>query len=122
MQIVRGRERTKVDIPISVMTVLDRLEGIIVDISEEGARIAGCTLPPASQCQIDFQGHIVYATVQWSEPDRMGVRFPYALTDGPLFDMLELARGCHTLPACQTGGRTPGAMPPSAGGFGRRVG
>ena len=117
MQIPRSRRRTKVDIAIVVTTVLDSLEGTIVDLSEGGAQISGCSLPACSQCQIDVDGHSVFGTVQWSEPDRMGIRFPYELSDGPLFDLLEMARA---------GRQAPGAIPPRAAtprfGFGRRIG
>jgi len=55
----RSRQRIAVDIPVVVTTVLDSLEGTIVDLSEGGAQIAGCGLPVRSQCQIDYDGHIV---------------------------------------------------------------
>ncbi|WP_022682004.1 PilZ domain-containing protein [Sphingobium bisphenolivorans] len=113
--IPRSRQRTAVDIPVVVTSVLDSLEGIIVDLSEGGAQITGCSLPVRSQCQLDYDGHIVFGIVQWSEQDRMGLRFPYELSDGPLFDRLEIARATGT---------TPNAFMPrpiGAGGFGRRV-
>src|SRR3546814_2123113 len=49
-------------------------------------------LPERSRCEIHYGGQIVYAVVMWSEYDRMGVRFPYELTHGPLFRALEAAR------------------------------
>ncbi|WP_176592607.1 PilZ domain-containing protein [Sphingobium sp. EM0848] len=115
----RSRQRIAVDIPVIVTTVLDSLDGMIVDLSESGAQIAGCRLPVRSQCQIDYEGHVVFAIVQWSEEDRMGLRFPYELTDGPLFDRLEIARAARLAPTAFQP-RTPGARP--AGGFGRRFG
>lgn len=115
----RSRHRITVDIPVIVTTVLDSLEGTIVDLSEGGAQIAGCGLPVRSQCQIDYDGHVVFATVQWSEEDRMGIRFPYELVDGPLFDRLEIARSARLAPTAFQP-RTLGARP--AGGFGRRFG
>lgn len=118
MQVPRSHKRVAVDIPIVVATVLDSLEGTIVDLSEGGAQVLGCSLPARSQCQLVYEGHVVFGTVQWSERDRMGIRFPYELTDGPLFDRLELEL---------TSRETPGAfqlralsIPP--GGFGRRIG
>lgn len=115
----RSRQRIAVDIPVLVTTVLDSLEGTIVDLSEGGAQISGCGLPARSQCQIDYEGHVVFAMVQWSEEDRMGLRFPYELNDGPLFDRLEIARASRLAPtAFQL--RIPGTRP--AGGFGRRFG
>lgn len=114
----RSRQRITVDIPVIVTTVLDSLEGMIVDLSEGGAQIRGCGLPARSQCQIDYDGHVVFATVQWSEEDRMGLRFPYELTDGPLFDRLELARAARLTPTAFQP-RTSGTR---MGGFGRRPG
>ncbi|MFC3440181.1 PilZ domain-containing protein [Sphingobium rhizovicinum] len=118
MQIKRSRERIVVDIPIVVTTVLDSLEGTIVDLSEGGAQVVGCTLPPRSQCQLDLDGHVVFGTVRWSEEDRMGIRFPYELVDGPLFDKLELARGGRRSPVPFQPRFTAPAM---GGGFGRRA-
>lgn len=119
MHIQRSRERISVEIPIVVTTVLDSLEGMIVDLSEGGAQVVGCTLPAGSSCQIDLDGFITFGTVRWSEEDRMGIRFPYELSDGPLYDQLELARAAQ---------RTPVAFQPrfvaaaGGGGFGRRTG
>lgn len=119
MQIPRSRQRIGVDISVVVTTVLDSLEGTIVDLNEGGAQIRGCTLPARSQCQIGFEGQIVFGTVQWSEPDRIGVRFPYELVDGPLFDLLEMARNrLHLLLAHKHGGRVFSSQPT---GFGRRA-
>lgn len=122
MPIERSYDRTKVDIAITVTTVLDSLEGTIVDLSEGGARISGCSLPARSQCQIDFDGHSVFAIVQWSEPDRMGIRFPHDLNDGPLFDLLEMARAGQASPAAFGAPDGGGRAAPPARGFGRRIG
>lgn len=118
MQIARSHERTVVDIGVTVTTVLDSLEGTIVDLSEGGALVVGCSLPPRSQCQIELDGHIVFGMVQWSEPDRMGIRFPYELTDGPLFEQLEMARLSTHAPPFRPG--IPRFVQVSSGGFGRR--
>ena len=48
MHILRTRERIVVDIPIVITTVLHSLEGTIVDLSEGGAQVVGCTLPAGS--------------------------------------------------------------------------
>ncbi|WP_088182314.1 PilZ domain-containing protein [Sphingobium sp. Z007] len=124
MQIQRSRERIAVDIPIVVTTVLDSLEGVIVDLSEGGAQVVGCTLPTRSQCQIDLDGYIVFGTVRWAEEDRMGIRFPYELSDGPLYDRLEMARAALRAPVAfhprvQT---AFSAASVGGGGFGRRTG
>jgi Asp-tRNA(Asn)/Glu-tRNA(Gln) amidotransferase A subunit family amidase len=124
MQIQRSRERIAVDIPIVITTVLDSLEGAIVDLSEGGAQVVGCTLPARSQCQIDLDGYIVFGTVRWSEEDRMGIRFPYELSDGPLYDQLEMARAARRAPvAFQPRAQAAfGAASFGGGGFGRRTG
>lgn len=116
MQTPRSRERISVDIPVVVTTVLDSLDGIIVDLSEGGALIVGCSLTAKSQCQLDYEGHVVFGTVQWSEPDRMGIRFPYELTEGPLFDKLELAK----MGQCPPAAFQPRSSGAPSGGFGRR--
>lgn len=117
MQVKRSRERIAVDIPVVVTTVLDSLEGAIVDLTEGGAQIVGCALPPRTQCQIDLDGYTVFGTVQWAEHDRMGIRFPYPLTDGPLFERLEMARAPRTAPPAMQSRPVPA---PTMGGFGRR--
>lgn len=125
MQIQRSRERIAVDIPIVVTTVLDSLEGVIVDLSEGGAQVVGCTLPARSQCQIDLDGYVVFGTVRWSEEDRMGIRFPYELNEGPLYDRLEMARAAHRVPVAFQPRVHPngfGGQPAGGGGFGRRTG
>jgi len=122
MHILRTRERIVVDIPIVVTTVLDSLEGTIVDLSEGGAQVVGCTLPAGSSCQIDLDGHVTFGTVRWSEEDRMGIRFPYELTEGPLHDMLNQAR---TPRRAQVAFQPRAPQAPAmvgGGGFGRRVG
>ncbi len=119
MQIKRNRERIAVDIQIVVTTVLDSLEGTIVDLSEGGAQVVGCTLPAGSQCQIDLEGHVTFGTVRWSEEDRMGIRFPYEMTDGPLFDKLETAKSALRVPVAF---QPRFGSAPVGGGFGRRVG
>jgi hypothetical protein len=58
--------------------------------------------------------------VQWSEEDRMGIRFPYELTDGPLFDRLEIARAARLTPTAFQP-RAIGIRGMPSGGFGRRM-
>lgn len=124
MQIPRSRERITVEIPIVVTTVLESLEGVIVDLSAGGAQITGCSLPPKSQCQIDLDGYVVFGTVRWSEEDRMGIRFPFIMTEGPLFEKLESTRAARRTPvAYQPRPATPRPAPVASiggGGFGRR--
>lgn len=121
MQTPRSRERIAVEIPIIVTTVLDSQDGVIVDLSEGGALVMGCSLPPRTQCQLDLDGFIAFGTVQWSEVDRMGVRFPYDLHDGPLFDRLEMARAALAAPlSYQMRPAAPTFATTATGGFGRR--
>lgn len=122
MQIPRSRERITVEIPIVITTVLESMEGVIVDLSEGGAQITGCSLPPRSQCQIDLDGYVVFGTVRWSEEDRMGIRFPFTMTEGPLFEKLESVKAATRRPVTyQPRHAAPRAVPvASIGGFGRR--
>ena len=89
----RQHARTNVSIDVIVNGVLNRVEGRITDLSEGGARIeGGVILPVRSRCEIHYGGQTVYAIVMWTEIDRMGVRFPYELVDGPLYNALDRAR------------------------------
>ena len=89
----RQHIRTPVSIEVTVNGVLNVVEGRITDLSEGGARIeGGIILPIRSRCEVHYAGHTVYGIVMWAEVDRMGVRFPYELVDGPLFNALERAR------------------------------
>lgn len=98
MHVQRNRERIVVDIPVTVTTVLDSLEASIVDLTEYGAQVVGAGLPAGKSFMLDYEGYSVFATVRWSEIDRMGVRFQFPLADGPLFEALELARTAHRMP------------------------
>jgi hypothetical protein len=111
----RRHDRLKTRIPVTVVGVLDTVFGVITDLSEGGARIEGATLPEKSRCQIEYGGQTVYATVMWSEIDRMGLRFPFELVDGPLFDALEMARAGIAAEPLIAPGASVGAT------FGRRL-
>ena len=88
----RGHKRTAVSLDITVNGVLNFVDGRITDLSEGGARIDGASMPARSRCEIHFGGEVTYAVVMWSEFDRMGVRFPYELTHGALYNALKRAR------------------------------
>ena len=88
----RRQARTAVSIDVMVNGVLNFVDGQITDLSEGGARIDGASMPARSRCEIHYGGHVTYAVVMWSEVDRMGVRFPYELTHGPLYNALKQAR------------------------------
>lgn len=89
----RGQKRTPVSIEVTVNGVLNFVDGRITDLSEGGARVDGASMPARSRCEIHYGGQVTYAVVMWSEFDRMGVRFPYELTHGPLYNALKIARG-----------------------------
>lgn len=90
----RLHTRTSVSIDVVINGVLNCVEGRITDLSEGGAQVqGGVILPIRSRCEIQYAGHVVYAIVMWVEVDRMGLRFPYDLVDGPLYNALERARG-----------------------------
>ena len=89
----RQHARTAVSLDVVVNGVLNMVEGRITDLSEGGARIeGGVILPVRSRCEIHYGGQTVYAVVMWAEVDRRGVRFPYELVDGPLYNALDRAR------------------------------
>ncbi|MEI4508263.1 PilZ domain-containing protein [Sphingopyxis sp. CCNWLW253] len=88
----RGHKRTQVSIEVTINGVLNFIDGRITDLSEGGARIDGASMPARSRCEIHYGGEVTYAVVMWSEFDRMGVRFPYELTHGPLYNALKRAR------------------------------
>lgn len=117
MQSPRKRERITVDIGVTVTTVLDSIEATVVDLTEFGAQVVGATLPKGAQFQLDKNGHSVFAVVMWSEIDRMGVRFPFELHDGPLHEALVMARATQSAPAAFR----PGGIASFSSGFGRRM-
>jgi hypothetical protein len=91
MHIPRNRQRIVVDITVTLTTVLESFDARIIDLSEHGAQISGATLPRGAKFQIEYMGQTVYAQCMWSEIDRMGARFPFDLTEGPLHDALMMA-------------------------------
>jgi hypothetical protein len=110
----RSHNRTPVSIDVMVNGVLNFVDGQITDLSEGGARIDGPSLPARSRCEIHYAGEVTYAVVMWSEFDRMGVRFPYDLTHGALYNALQSAR-------CERAAVAPPAFMSQRGAvFGRR--
>lgn len=95
--------RINVEIPVVITTVLDSLEASLVDLSERGAQIAGCSLPVGTSVQIEYMGHTVYAQCRWAEVDRMGISFQYPLVDGPLYERLLVARSAMLPGEASTG-------------------
>ncbi|WP_447752931.1 PilZ domain-containing protein [Sphingopyxis fribergensis] len=97
----RGHKRTAVSIEVTVNGVLNFVDGRVTDLSEGGARIDGASMPARSRCEIHYGGEVTYAVVMWSEFDRMGVRFPYELTHGPLYSALKRARAASMIEPSQ---------------------
>lgn len=97
----RRQVRTRVALEVTVNGVLNFVDGQITDLSEAGARINGASMPARSRCEIHYGGGVTYAVVMWSEIDRMGVRFPYELTHGPLYNALKRARNAVTVDPAQ---------------------
>ena len=110
----RNRKRTPVSIDVTVNGILNFVDGQITDLSESGARIDGASMPARSRCEIHYGGEITYAIVMWSEFDRMGVRFPYELTRGALYNALKRAKHAAAIPSGQV------FLNNRSAGFGRR--
>jgi hypothetical protein len=103
MQTQRRRERTNVDIAVTVTTVLDSLPATITDLNEFGAKIEGAGLPEGTRFQIDVDGHDVFGIVRWTEVDRMGVYFPFGIEGSPLANALDMARVVRTASPARNG-------------------
>jgi len=110
----RSHNRTPVAIDVTVNGVLNFVDGQITDLSAGGARIDGASMPARSRCEIHYAGEVTYAVVMWSEIDRMGVRFPYELTHGALYNALKRAQNASAVPPAQIFLNNRGV------GFGRR--
>ncbi|MGE4411780.1 MAG: PilZ domain-containing protein [Sphingomonadales bacterium] len=117
-------ERIPVDIEVVMTSVLAPAGEVrLRDLTEEGALIEGASLPQGTQFQIEYRGQTIFGSVIWAEHDRFGARFIFALSEGPLYERLEIARVHHhlrhsdnhaVLAATKSVSRTPAA-------FGRRV-
>ena len=121
---------------VHITTVLDTADVGLTDLTEHGAQIVGCGLIPGTRFQIEYMGQTIFAQCRWAEIDRMGIKFSFPLTDGPLYERLMLSRALQmpaeagataqmaystmsdrsSAPAMRTFGRA------AAGGFGRRTG
>ncbi|MEO8722572.1 MAG: PilZ domain-containing protein [Sphingobium sp.] len=126
MPIDRKQNRIAVDISVMVTTVLEANEATIVNLTEYGAQLAGMSLPVGTRFQIDFEEQTVFAIVAWSEIDRVGARFLFSLTDGPLYSQLAQARMTDAVTSAHgDGGWVPprptlGSARHIPTGFGRR--
>ncbi len=92
MQVERQHKRIEVEIPVTVIAVLETCDASIVDLTESGAQITGCAFPEGSRFQVEYMGQTLFAQVRWSEVDRMGVKFLFPLNEGPLYERLMIAR------------------------------
>lgn len=92
MQVDRQFKRIEVEIPVTVTTVLETMDASIVDLTEGGAQVTGCSLPEGTRFHIEYMGETFFSQVRWSEIDRMGIKFLFPLTDGPLYERLMIAR------------------------------
>lgn len=109
----RRHQRTSVSIEVTIVGVLESFDATIADLSEGGALITGASLPARARCEIHYADQILYGFVMWSEIDRIGVRFPYELRDGPLHQLLTVALS-------HPASRALGELARGLGGFGRR--
>ncbi|MGK2910019.1 MAG: PilZ domain-containing protein [Sphingobium sp.] len=120
MQAKRNRVRVAVDIPVTITTVLDSQEAKLTNLSPTGAQVQGIVLPKGTTFQLDCEGYTTYAKVMWvKEGDCMGVRFPFLLSDGPLYQALQDAQS-----RTYRRGMPPAGLPeqkPVFAGFGRRL-
>lgn len=111
----RISERFTCDIPVDACTTLDNRPAHIVDLSSHGAQIRmEEPYDGGTRIHIDVDGDFIWADVQWSEVDRIGVKFMQALrTDHRLMRMIEDQRRRQSM----SDGRTHAAPR----GFGRRA-
>jgi hypothetical protein len=134
MQVERQHKRIEVEIPVTVTTVIDAHEASIVDLTEGGALITGCSLPEGMRFQIEYMEQTLFAQVRWSEIDRMGIKFLFPMTEGALYERLQMALASQyygdassgtslAMAPIQNGRVTLGARTfgrVATGGFGRR--
>lgn len=113
----RKQNRITTDLPVALVTVLEHCAGRIIDLSEGGAQIADASFPKGTRFQIDYLEQTIYARVMWDEVDRMGVRFEFPLSSGPLHDAIRAAQ----LAVQPVRPFIGGLRPASQSGFGRRA-
>lgn len=113
----RRQNRIATDLPVTLVSVLDSRDGRIIDLSEGGAQITGASFPKDTRFQIDYRDQTIYARVMWDEVDRMGVRFEFPLSDGPLRDAMRETQ----LAAQPVRAFVGGIRPMGQTGFGRRA-
>jgi hypothetical protein len=95
MQVERQYKRIEVEIPVTIMSVLETWDASIVDLTENGAQVTGCSVPEGTRFQIEYMGQTLFAQCRWAEIDRMGVKFLFPLNEGPLYERLLIARASN---------------------------
>ncbi|HEX5536085.1 MAG TPA: PilZ domain-containing protein [Sphingobium sp.] len=114
-------DRIPMDLTVAITSVLFSGDAVIRNLTEHGALIEGMSLPKDMQFQIEFNGQTVFGIVAWSEPDRLGARFPFPLQEGPLHIQLEHARSRHEMRVPVLAGGSPFAgLRRPISNFGRR--
>lgn len=109
----RVSQRFECDIEVGACTILENRPARVVDVSAGGAQVRmDDPYEPGSRIHLDVEGDFVWATVQWAEVDRMGIKFVAQLqTSHRLMRIIEDQRR-----------RTAAiAKPVMARGFGRRA-
>ena len=72
----RQSERFACDVPVAACTTLQTRAARVVDVSTHGAQVRmDDPFEAGTRIHLDVDGDFVWATVQWAEIDRMGVKF-----------------------------------------------
>jgi hypothetical protein len=72
----RVSERFACDIAVGACTTLENRPARVVDVSEHGAQVRiDEPYDAGTRIHLDVDGEFVWATVQWTEVDRIGVKF-----------------------------------------------
>lgn len=111
----RISERVICSIDIMVGDTLTNHEARIVDLSTHGAQVY-CDTPfeAGKTIHLDLNGEYAWATVAWSEVDRMGLKFV-----SPLNKNSGLGQRLQQLQEVRKPAASPIAV--RVGGFGRRI-
>ena len=78
----RNAARQEPVIRASIMTLMDRSNVDLLDISRTGARLRGEDLPDAGQELLALIGKLeAFATVAWRKADQCGIKFDIPLSE-----------------------------------------
>lgn len=80
----RNSQRLATSIAALACTILESRDAVIVDLSTHGAKIRCDPYPQGMRIHLDIKGEMVWGTVQWTEIDRMGVKFDMPIASGAL--------------------------------------